>query len=89
MKLKKMAMIIEIYEEKVKQLNDLEGRLDKQVLQRVEDFKKYKQRLDEIVGLMVKKQDAHLDEMGQFKTNIRGTVSKVETKIIIFDNRLK
>jgi hypothetical protein len=41
-KIKKMEAIIEVYEGKIKQLNGLEMRLDKEVIQRVQDFKQYK-----------------------------------------------
>lgn len=45
-KIKKMEAIVQIYEEKIKQLNDLESRLDKEIIQRAEDFKQHKEGID-------------------------------------------
>jgi hypothetical protein len=45
-KIKKMEAVIQIYEEKIRQLNDLETRLDREIVQRSEEFKQYKDGLD-------------------------------------------
>jgi hypothetical protein len=71
-----METIIAVYEEKIAQLNSFERRLDKEVLERAEEFKKYKETLDKEAELMLKRQDAHLEEMTQFKNTTKSAVSK-------------
>lgn len=41
-----MEAVVQIYEEKIKQLNELETRLDKEILQRAEESRTYKEGLD-------------------------------------------
>ena len=38
---------------------------------------------------MLKRQDTHFEEMTQFKNTTKSAVSKAETRMIGFDNRLK
>ena len=63
--------------------------MDKELLERVEQFKKYKETLDKEAELMLKRQDTHFEEMTQFKNTTKSAVSKAETRMIGFDNRLK
>lgn len=38
---------------------------------------------------MIKRQDSQIEEMTQFRNTTKSTVSKMETRMIAFDNRLK
>ena len=84
-----MQNIVAIYEEKVKQLNELEKRLDKEVVQRGEEYRAHKESVDEQVALLSKRLEAQADEVAMFKNNTRAAVTKMETRMITFDNRLK
>lgn len=51
-----MELVIEVYEKKIQQLNELEKRVDREVAERMESFRKYKANIDELMDLMSKKQ---------------------------------
>jgi hypothetical protein len=63
--------------------------LDREVLERAEEFRRYKEGVDKQVELMVKRQDTQVEEVTQFKNTTKSAVSKMETRMITFDNRLK
>lgn len=59
------------------------------MIERLEEFRKFKEEIDKTAELMAKRQDAQVEEVGQFKNQTKGTVGKMETRMIGFDNRLK
>ncbi len=88
-RIKRMEAVVQVYEEKIRQLNDLETRLDREILARSEESRQYKEGLDREVELMVKKQDAQTEEVNQFKNITKAAMSKMEGRMITFDNRLR
>jgi hypothetical protein len=88
-RIKKMEAVIQVYEEKIKQLNELESRLDREILQRGEESRQYKEGLDREMELMAKRQDSQTEEVNQFKNLTKAAMSKMEGRMIGFDNRLR
>jgi DNA repair exonuclease SbcCD ATPase subunit len=88
-RIKRMEAVVQVYEEKIRQLNELETRLDREILARSEESRQYKEGLDREVELMVKRQDAQTEEVNQFKNLTKAAMSKMEGRMIAFDNRLR
>ena len=59
------------------------------MVERGDEFRRYKETLDKEAALMIKRQDTHIEEVTQFRNMTKSTVSKMETRMIAFDNRLK
>jgi predicted DNA-binding protein YlxM (UPF0122 family) len=87
--IKRMETIMEVYEQKITQLNQLEQRVDREVVERVDEFCRFKEGVQAEIDLMAKRQDKQVEEVNQFKNMTKGSVSKMETRMISFDNRLK
>lgn len=85
----RMEAVVAVYEEKIKQLNELERRVDREVLERVEEFGRLRGGLEKEMGLLGKRQDQQVEEVSQFKNSTKSAVSRMETRMIAFDNRLK
>ena len=56
-----MEAIIAVYEEKITQLNELEKRVDREVVERVNEFTRFKDSIQKEVKLMVKRQDQQIE----------------------------
>jgi hypothetical protein len=76
-RIKNMEAVVQLYEEKIRQLNELEGRLDREILARGEESRTYKEGLDRELELMGKRQDAQTEEVNQFKNLAKAAMSKM------------
>lgn len=88
-RIKRMEAVVEVYEEKIRQLNELEGRLDREILARGEESRAFKEGVEREVDLMGRRQDAQTEEVNQFKNLAKAAMGKMEGRMIAFDNRLR
>lgn len=87
--LAKMEAVLAVYQERIGQLGELERRVDREAIQRVEEFSRMRTGLEGELAQLVKRIEGQVEEAGQFKNMTKGAVTKMETRMIAFDNRLK